>query len=99
MIAGAKLPEMPGAAGADSEQFTAQHNLLPSAIRVASLLFALSQHFIIFPLLACIGAPERTPPANEISIRMIASRLVINSNIYAEPECVNRFRLPDPATL
>jgi hypothetical protein len=47
MFDGEKLNDALDEVGVDSEQLTAQHKRVASAAGVLSLLFALSQHFII----------------------------------------------------
>lgn len=58
-----KLKDAPEDVGTVSEQFIAQHSRAESACGDCSLLLALSQHFIMWPLSACIGIPASTPLA------------------------------------
>ena len=61
---GEKLVEIPDDVGVDSEQLTAQQSWLADACVVLSLLFALSQHFIIPSFGECKGVPATTPVAS-----------------------------------
>lgn len=42
-----------------------------------SLLFALSQHFIILSFGECSGVPDTTPPARAISMKSNVIRVII----------------------
>lgn len=60
---GEKLKDAPEGVGTEFAQFKAQHNCVANTSGVFSLLFALSQHFIIWLLSECRGIPASTPPA------------------------------------
>lgn len=61
MAEGEKLNDVPEEFGTEFVQFKAQHNWAADTSGVLSLLFALSQHFIISLLPACRGIPANTP--------------------------------------
>jgi hypothetical protein len=60
---GEKLNDALEGVGVDSEQLSPQHTRAILAICDLSLLFALSQHFIIPSFGECKGVPETMPPA------------------------------------
>lgn len=75
---GAKFTEKPGETGAGSEQLTAQQSIAPRTAGVLTLLFALSQHFIILSLRACRGVPARTPPTSVDKIKKAVTKRFIS---------------------
>lgn len=77
MFEGTELNVKAGDAGTDSEQFIQQHKRAILASRDLSLLFALSQHFIIRLFGAWSGVPDTTPPARAKSTKRIINRLII----------------------
>ena len=81
MVEGVKLNEPPNESGAAFEQFVAQQRRAASAEGDLSLLFALSQHFIILPLGACSGVPDTTPPTTVKSTKRIKTRVNIEHSI------------------
>lgn len=81
MLEGVKLNEPPSEMGAAFEQFVAQQRRAASAEGDVSLLFALSQHFIIFPLGEWSGVPATTPPAIAKSTKRIRTRVNIEHSI------------------
>jgi hypothetical protein len=97
---GVELKEPTGDDGTELEQFKAQHKREASADGDLSLLFALSQHFIILPFGACSGVPETTPPAKVKSRKNNMRRFAINLNIFlVSGDCqslslTNHFRSP-----
>ncbi len=68
--------------GAGSEQLTTQHNLAEDACEEISVLIALSQHFIIFTSLPCIGIPAKTPAASAKTINNEVIRFFILGDNY-----------------
>lgn len=61
IVEGEKLNDVLEEVGAESLQFNAQHNCAAITSGVLSLLFALSQHFIIWLFPECKGIPANTP--------------------------------------
>lgn len=59
-----KLNDELDGVGVEFEQFIAQHKRAMLASRDLSLLFALSQHFIILSFGEWSGVPDTTPPAS-----------------------------------
>jgi hypothetical protein len=78
MLDGEKLNDALEGVGAEFEQFTAQHKRAMLASGDRSLLFALSQHFIISPLGEWSGVPDTTPPARAKSKISNVIRFTIN---------------------
>ena len=78
-IEGEELNDEPGEVGNGLEQFIAQHKRAALASGDFSLLFALSQHFIIwlFPFPECSGMPASTPPARAKTTNKVVSHLFI----------------------
>lgn len=74
---GEKLNDALDGVGTDSEQLTAQHKSAAFAAGDLSLLFALSQHFIILSFHACSGVPDTTPPARTKTKNSNVSRFTI----------------------
>jgi len=78
---GEKLNDTLEGVGVDSEQFSPQHKRAMLASGDLSLLFALSQHFIILSFGECSGVPDTTPPARAKSKMINISRFAIKLNI------------------
>ena len=72
-----KLRIEPGDVGIGLVQFNAQHNRAAFASGERSLLFALSQHFIIWLFPECSGMPASTPPARAKTTNKVVSHLFI----------------------
>lgn len=78
-IEGEELNDEPGDVGEESVQLRAQQSRAALISGVLSLLFALSQHFIIwlFPFPECSGIPASTPPARAKTMNRDVSHLFI----------------------
>ena len=72
-----KLIEAANAVGADFEQFIAQQSRAASAAGDLSLLFALTQHFIISRLGEWSGIPPRIPLASVEITKTVVSHIFI----------------------
>jgi len=72
--------EIPDDVGVDSEQLTAQQSRLPKAAALASLLLALSQHFIISSFGECKGVPDTMPAESAKSRDSNVSRFTIQKD-------------------
>ena len=79
---GAELNELPEDVGAEFEQFKAQHKREASADGDLSLLFALSQHFIIDSFDERRGVPDTTPPTSANRIKSNVKRFAIFFSIF-----------------
>ena len=79
---GEKLNDALDGVGTDSEQLTAQHKAAAFAAGVPSLLFALSQHFIILPLNEWSGVPDTTPPTTLKSTKRVKTRMSTEHSIH-----------------
>ena len=71
---------MPEGVGVESEQFTAQHKRAILVSFDLSLLFALSQQFIIGSFGECKGVPDTTPTASAPSNKNNLNRFSILNN-------------------
>lgn len=78
---GVKLNEPLDDIGTEFEQFVAQHRRAASAEGDASLLLALSQHFIILSFGEWSGVPDTTPLTTDKSTKRIKTRLRIEASI------------------
>ncbi|MGB7070660.1 MAG: hypothetical protein WBD22_14300 [Pyrinomonadaceae bacterium] len=94
MFDGEKLKDAPDEVGVELEQLTAQHNRDACAAGVLSLLFALSQHFIICPRGACSGVPANTPPARAESKKSNVSLFTIKFEYMARSRVKSTTTLP-----
>ena len=90
---GKKLNEPAEDVGADSEQLTAQHKRDASAAGVLSLLFALSQHFIILLFGEWSGVPERTLLARAKRKKDNISRRTIKYEYMSQPSIMSTIML------
>ena len=73
-----KLNDVLEEVGVESEQFSPQHNRAILASGDLSLLFALSQHFIILSFDEWSGIPEAMPPRSAKSKNSNVIRFAIN---------------------